>query len=278
MTRTAGPKRMPRHAAPAAVLAVAALALAGCAAGSDSPAGAAASGGTTDQAGAALEPGTVTVFAAASLTEPFEELATRFEAEHPGVEVALNFGGSGGLAEQIVSGAPADVFAAAAEPPMGVVAGAGLAIDPTLFATNTLQLVVPAGNPADVTGLDDLARTELRVALCDPSVPCGAASDALLDRAGIAPAPDTLESDVKAVLTKVSLDEVDAALVYRTDVASAAGAVEGIEVPEAASVVNRYPISVLAGAPRPDAAAAFVAFVTGTEGADVLGALGFGAP
>jgi molybdate transport system substrate-binding protein len=131
-----------------------------------------------------------------------------------------------------------------------------------------------------VSGLDDLDRPELRVALCDASVPCGEASALLLERSGLTAAPDTLESDVKAVLTKVMLGEVDAALVYRTDVIAAGAAVEGIEVTGAASVVNRYPIAAMTEAASSDAAAAadFVAFVTGPEGRAVLDAAGFGAP
>lgn len=250
------------------------LALAGCAAGGG--------GGTDAASSSSASPGpeltSVTVFAAASLTEAFDALAERFEAEHPSVDVVLSYGGSAALAQQIVEGAPVDVFAAAAEPPMQTVVEAGLATDPVVFATNTLELVVPAGNPAGVTGLDDLANPDLRIALCDASVPCGAASAKLLERGDVVAAPDTLESDVKAVLTKVSLGEVDAALVYRTDVIAADDRVEGIEVPGAASVVNRYPIAALTEAQHPDAAAEFVAFVTGDTGRDVLAEAGFGAP
>jgi molybdate transport system substrate-binding protein len=248
----------------------AALLLAGCAA---EPSSGPDASGPTDAA-----PTTLTVFAAASLTEAFDELSMRFEARHPHIEVVVNSGGSGALAQQIVAGAPADVFASAAEPPMQQVMDAGLAEAPIDFATNTLELVVPAGNPAGVTGLDDLGRPELRVALCDPSVPCGAAAATLLERAGVAAAPDTLESDVKAVLTKVMLGEVDAALVYRTDVIAVGDAVERIEVPGAASVVNHYPIAAMTDAASPDAAADFVAFATGIEGRAVLDAAGFGAP
>ena len=260
MTRVLGP----------AIALAAIVALTGCATKACSQPDASA---PTD-AGAA----TVTVFAAASLTEAFDELAERFEAEHPLVEVVLNSGGSAALAQQIVEGAPADVFASAAEPPMQTVIDAGLASDAVVFATNTLELVVPAGNPGGVTGLDDLARPELRVALCDVTVPCGAASEALLARQGVAASADTLESDVKAVLTKVVLGEVDAALVYRTDVIAAGDAVEGIEAPGAASVVNRYPIGAMTDAADPDVAADFVAFVTGPDGRAVLAAAGFGAP
>lgn len=248
------------------------LALAGCASSG--------AGGTDAASSASPGPETtsVTVFAAASLTEAFDALAERFEAEHPSVDVVLSYGGSAALAQQIVEGAPVDVFAAAAEPPMQTVVEAGLASDPVVFATNTLELVVPAGNPAGATGLEDLANPDLRIALCDASVPCGAASVKLLEQDGVVAAPDTLESDVKAVLTKVSLGEVDAALVYRTDVIAADDRVEGIEVPGAASVVNRYPIAALTEAQDPDAAAEFVAFVTGDAGRDLLAEAGFGAP
>ncbi|MFE5670773.1 molybdate ABC transporter substrate-binding protein [Agromyces sp. NPDC056523] len=266
-------RRISRHAA-ALVLAAAALAVAGCAPAAGDGGSAAPAAPESEELG----PATLTVFAAASLTDAFEELAARFEERNPSVEVALNFGGSAALAQQVVEGAPADVFAAAAEPPMQTLVDAGLVDDAVVFATNTLELAVPAGNPAGVTGPADLARTELRIALCDPSVPCGAASATLLDAEGVVAAPDTLESDVKAVLTKVSLGEVDAALVYRTDVLAAGDAVEGIEVPAAASVVNRYPVAALATAPQPDAADAFVALVTGADGRAVLDRLGFGAP
>ncbi|WP_238476288.1 molybdate ABC transporter substrate-binding protein [Agromyces mariniharenae] len=265
--------RMPRAAA--AVGALAALVLAGCASsGANGGTASPAPSDATDDA----EATTLTVFAAASLTEAFDELAERFEAEHPSVDVALSYGGSAALAQQVVEGAPVDVFASAAEPPMQTVVDAGLAGDPVVFATNTLELVVPAGNPAGVTGLDDLADADLRIALCDASVPCGAASVKLLEQEGVVAAPDTLESDVKAVLTKVSLGEVDAALVYRTDVIAAGDEVEGIEVPGAASVVNRYPIAALAEAGDADTAADFVVFVTGDAGRAVLAEAGFGKP
>ncbi|GAA1055810.1 molybdate-binding protein [Agromyces luteolus] len=266
--------RVARVALAAAVVGV----LAACAGGAGDADGTGGPGPATPSTADALESGTITVFAAASLTDAFEELAARFEERHPEVDVVLNLGGSAALAQQVVAGAPADVFAAAAEPPMATVVDAGLADDATVFATNTLELAVPTGNPAGIAGLDDLAREELRIALCDESVPCGAAAATLLDEAGVDAAPDTLESDVKAVLTKVALGEVDAGLVYRTDVRSSGGSVEGIDVPAAASVVNRYPIAALAEAPHPAAAAAFTAFVTGPEGRDVLDRLGFGAP
>ena len=275
MPRRDASARLTGRTAVSAATTLAALVLAGCAStGAGGPASSAASSDVATDA----EPTALTVFAAASLTEAFDELAATFEAEHPSVDVILSFGGSAALAQQVVEGAPVDVFASAAEPPMQAVVDAGLAADPVVFATNTLELVVPAGNPAGVTGLDELADADLRIALCDASVPCGAASAKLLEQEGVVAAPDTLESDVKAVLTKVSLGEVDAALVYRTDVIAAGDEVEGIEVPGAGSVVNRYPIAALTEADDADAAADFVAFVTGDAGRAVLAEAGFGKP
>ncbi|GAA2034871.1 molybdate ABC transporter substrate-binding protein [Agromyces tropicus] len=265
---------MPRRAGIAAVLAAVAAVATGCAANPTTTHAADAPGSPAST----LEPGAFTVFAAASLAHAFDELGDRFERAHPEVDVVVNPGGSAALAQQVVAGAPADVLATAAEPPMEVVVRAGLADEPAVLATNTLELAVPPGNPGGVAGLDDLARADLRIALCDPTVPCGAAAATLLDGEGITPAPDTLEPDVTAVLTKVVLGEVDAGLVYVTDVRSAGDRVEGLDVPAAASVVNRYPIAAVADAPHPRAAAAFVAFVTGPTGREVLAGLGFGAP
>lgn len=222
--------------------------------------------------------GTVTVFAAASLTESFDEIAAAFELAHPNVEVVLSYGGSSGLATQIVEGAPVDVFAAASPATMATVVDAGLAANPVDFTANVLEIAVPVGNPGGIEGIADFANPHLALAVCAVEVPCGAAAQQVFDALGLAAAPDTLEQDVKSVLTKVELGEVDAGLVYRTDVLAAGGAVEGIEFPEAAEAVNRYPIVALTGAPNADAAAAFVAWVLSDAGQTVLQRAGFGAP
>ena len=248
------------------------LLLAGCGGSAD---GDAAATPSTSPAGPS---GTLTVFAAASLTDVFAGLGERLEADHPGLDVQFNFAGSSALATQITQGAPVDVFASANESQMGVVTDAGLADAPRVFAANVLQLAVPAGNPAGVTGLADLAREELAVALCAPQVPCGAAAEDVLAAAGVTAAPDTLEEDVRAALTKVELGEVDAALVYTTDVTAAGAAVEGIDVPEAEQAVNDYPVAVLADAPNPEAAAAFVELVRSEEGQQALADAGFRVP
>ena len=219
---------------------------------------------------------TVTVFAAASLTESFDTIAAAFEDEHPGVDVVAQYGGSSALATQLREDAPADVFASANESTMELAAEVVGA--PAVFATNILVIAVPAGNPAGVDGLEDLADPELRIALCDVAVPCGSASLALLEAQGVVAQPDTLEEDVKAVTTKVALGEVDAALVYRTDARAAGEAVETIEVPGAAKIVSRYPIAVVEATRNPDAAEAFVDWVLSARGRQVLSAAGFGAP
>lgn len=244
----------------AGVVAASALLLAGCA-----PATAGADARTTE----------VTVYAAASLGSAFGSIADAFEDEYPSTEVTLVLDGSSRLATQLTEGAPADVFASADEPTMRVVTDAGRASSPEIFATNTLVIVVPAGNPADVAALEDLARPEVTTVLCAADVPCGAASRTLLDAAGVEVAAASLEQNVTAVLTKVAADEADAGLVYATDAATR-DTVEAIVPVGAAEVVNRYPIVVLDDAPVE--AAAFRDFVTGPAGQAILAGDGFGAP
>ncbi|HYO37479.1 MAG TPA: molybdate ABC transporter substrate-binding protein [Geodermatophilus sp.] len=262
-----------------AVLALAVLAVAGC---GGSAAGGSAStepSGTSGSAEEAGPTGTLTVFAAASLTDVFTGLGQQLEADHPDLTVQFNFAGSSALATQITQGAPADVFASANPAQMAVVTDAGLAAgEPTVFTANVLQIAVPAGNPAGVTGLADFGREELALAVCAPDVPCGAASEDVFAAAGVTPLPDTQEEDARAALTKVELGEVDAALVYATDVTAAGDAVEGIAFPEAEDAVNDYPLVTLAGAPNADAARAFVDLVLSDGGQRALGDAGFRTP
>jgi len=250
---------------------VAALALAGCSTPAAEP-----SPTPTESVAADTLSGTVTVFAAASLTGSFQEIADAFNEEHPDVEIVFNFGGSSGLATQIVEAAPADVFAAASPATMKTVTDAALTDgDPVDFATNVLEIAVAKGNPGGITGLPDFANPDKTIALCAVEVPCGSAAAKLLETAGITPSVDTYEQDVKAVLTKVELGEVDAGLVYVTDVLDAGDAIEGIEVDSAP--VN-YPIATLAASTNKEAAQAFVDFVLSDKGQSILGAAGFGAP
>lgn len=222
--------------------------------------------------------GDVTVFAAASLTESFTTLSESFQEDNPDMTVVFNFGPSSGLSQQITSGAPADVFAAASPATMQTVVDSGDADAPDVFVSNSLQIAVPPDNPGGVTGLADFANADLTIALCAVEVPCGAASEKVFAAAGVRAAPDTLETDVKAALSKVQLGEVDAALVYKTDVIAAGDGVEGIEFPEASEAVNDYPITVLTQAPNSDAAQAFVEYVQSSEGQRVLADAGFDSP
>jgi len=216
------------------------------------------------------------VLAAASLTETFTQLGAEFEAENPGVTVIFSFGASSALAQQVVSGAPGDLFASASPTTMATVTDAGLARgEPVVFVRNRLQIAVPTGNPGGVTGLADFADADLTIALCAEEAPCGAAAAKAFTAAGITPAPDTLEQDVKATLTKVELGEVDAALVYRTDVRAAADTVEGINFPESGDAINDYPIVLLADAPNAEAAQAFLDYVLSEVGLQVLADAGF---
>lgn len=259
-----------RHRTVAAVLT--ALALLG-------PTGCGGAGPTSQPAGDGAISGAVTVFAAASLTESFTRIGRDFEAANQGVTVTFSFAGSSALANQINQGAPADVFAAAAPANMATVTGAGNGDgEPATFVRNRLVIAVPKGNPDAVTGLSDLTRPDAKVALCAEQVPCGAAARTALDSAGVALTPVTLEQDVKAALAKVRLGEVDAALVYRTDVRAAADEVDGVEFPESAAAMNDYPILVLRDAPNKSAARAFVEYVLSDAGRGVLTSAGFQAP
>lgn len=238
--------------------------------------GAACGGSATAPASGDTPSGTVTVLAAASLTEPFERLADRLGEEYPDLEVVFSFGPSSGLVEQVVSGAPADVLATADNATMdNAVAADVVDGEPAVFARNTLTLVVPAGNPGDVTGLPDLAREDLRVAICEPQVPCGTAAGRLLAAAGVVAAPDTLTTDVKEAAALVALGEADAALIYRTDAVAEGDAVETVPAPDSDAVVNDYPVAVLADAPNPSGARAVVAAITGELGRSILAEAGF---
>ncbi len=221
---------------------------------------------------------TLTVFAAASLTTTFEELEGQFEDAHPGVDVKLSFGGSSDLVAQITEGAQADVFASADTANMDKLVAAKLASgDPLEFATNTLMIAVPPGNPAGITNLADLARKDVDLVLCQPEVPCGSAALKVGEAAGLTFEPVSEEESVAGVLTKVEDGEADAGLVYVTDVAAAGDALEGIAFPEAAGAVNHYPIVAVEGSKRADLAQQWIDLVTGA-GQKVLQDAGFGAP
>jgi molybdate transport system substrate-binding protein len=219
------------------------------------------------------------VFAASSLTDAFTEIETGFEAAQAGVDVTLSFAGSSALREQIVEGAPAGVFASASGSIMNQVVEAGLvAGDPQVFAINRLQIVVPAGNPGHVTELADLSNPELLVGLCAQGVPCGDFAQEALGLAGVEASVDSLEPDARALLTKVQSGELDAGIVYVTDVLAAGDLVEGIEIPDEFNVDVMYPIAVLTNGPDEETASAFFDFVLSDAGQSVLESYGFGSP
>ncbi|GAA1340813.1 molybdate ABC transporter substrate-binding protein [Arthrobacter roseus] len=222
--------------------------------------------------------GTLTVFAAASLKDSFEEIADGFEQQHPGVSVRMSFAGSSDLATQIISGAPADVFASADEDTMSTVRAENLIAErPRIFATNTLTIAVPAGNPAGIRSFADLSSADVTTVVCAPQVPCGSAAQTLQDITGIQISPVSEESSVTDVLGKVRTGQADAGLVYVTDIASADGAVDEVPISEAGQAVNRYPIAAIKDG-NEELAEAFVDFVTGEGGQQVLSGHGFGEP
>ena len=249
-------------------VALGALLLAGCGGGGQS-------GGTAPSA--AAEGKTLTVLAAASLTETFNGLEKQFETDHPGVDVKLSYSGSSDLAQQIVNGSPADVFAAASDATMKTVTDAGLtAAAPKVFATNVLQIATAPGNPKGIASFDDLAKPDLKVVVCAPQVPCGAAADKIEKATGVTLKPVSEEADVKSTLGKVTSGDADAGLVYITDVQATKGKVQGVDFPEAKQATTNYPVAVLKNAPQAELAQQWVDTVTGEVGQKALQAAGFG--
>jgi molybdate transport system substrate-binding protein len=223
-------------------------------------------------------PDRLVVLAAASLTDVLPPVVAAFEADHPGMRVTVSLAGSSELVAQVLSGAPADVVVTASEAAMAPALEAGAVVDVTPLARNAPVVVVPAGNPGGVTSVADLADPGLLVALCAPQVPCGAAAAAYLTANGVTPAPDTLDGDVRAVLTRVRLGEVDAGVVYRTDALAAGDAVEEVPAPEVADAATRYLVGVVARATDRPAADAFLRHLLSPAVQEVLADAGFTAP
>jgi molybdate transport system substrate-binding protein len=223
--------------------------------------------------------GTIDVFAAASLTAAFKSEGTAFQAKHPKATVQLNFNGSATLVTQINQGAPADVFASADLANMQKVVAAGNTISqPASFATNKLQIVVGAGNPKGINGLSDLAPSGTVVVLCAPAVPCGNYAGQALAKAGVKVTPKSQEQDVNAVVSKVSLGEADAGIVYATDVKAAGAKVQGVDIPDGQNVIASYPIATVKGGSNPSGGRAFADFVLSAAGQGILASYGFTKP
>lgn len=243
----------------------------------------AACGGDDDSASSGTAPaaepvlaGDITVFAASSLKEAFTEAGRAFEAANPGTKIELSFAASSALREQILSGAPADVFASANASNMDQVVEGGAARAGTDFVTNLLQIAVPAGNAKGVTGLADFANADLLIGLCAEEVPCGQFGRESLANAGVGPSIDTNEPDVKSLLTKIESGDLDAGIVYVTDVMAAGDKVEGIDIPADQNVTASYPIATLAEAANREVADAFVAFILSADGQAIMESYGFG--
>ena len=260
------------------IAAVAAVAVAGCSSSTTTSAPAASSSPAAAPSSPAAATGTITVFAAASLKETFTQLGQQFEAAHPGDTVKFSFGASSTLATQITDGAPADVFASAAPKNMETVVTAGDASNPQDFAKNTAEIAVPPSNPANVTSVSDLAKSSVKVALCEPKVPCGVVAAEVFKNAGITVKPVTLQPDVKSVLTQVELGNVDAGMVYVTDVKAAGSKVKGVTIPASDNASTSYPIATITSSKEMSIAQAFVAYVLSPEGQQVLAAAGFEKP
>lgn len=226
---------------------------------------------------AAAESKTVTVFAAASMQTTFDKLKTTFEADHPGTTVVLNYAGSQALATQLKEGAVADVFVSANDTQMKVITDAGLnAADPKVFATNQLEIAVPPSNPAKIATFADLTKPEVKLVICAPAVPCGAATVKVEAATGTKLKPVSEEQAVTSVMSKVQTGEADAGLVYKTDVIAAGDTVTGIEFSESSKAVNRNPVVLLKSAPQAELAQAWIDLLFSDQGQQVFAAAGFG--
>jgi molybdate transport system substrate-binding protein len=260
------------------IVALATVAVAGCSSSSSSSTSSASSSASAAASSSAATTGTITVLAAASLTGTFTELGKQFEAAHPGDTVKFSFGASSTLATQVTDGAPADVFASAAPKNMDTVVSAGDASNSQDFAKNTAEIAVPPNNPANVTSVNDLAKSSVKVALCQPQVPCGVVAAEVFKNAGITVKPVTLQPDVKSVLTQVELGDVDAGVVYVTDVMAAGSKVKGVVIPSNLNASTLYPIATITSSKEMSIAQAFVAYVLSPAGQQVLAAAGFQKP
>lgn len=223
--------------------------------------------------------GSLIVSAAASLQGAFTEIEVAFEKAHPRLNVTVNFGASSTLAQQIIGAAPVDVFASADEANMAKVADEKLLSDtPTIFATNSLEVIVRKGNPLKITSLSDLSSSGLIYVTCAPEVPIGKYAAQVLQKAALTVRPASFEPDVKGIVAKVASGEADAGIVYATDINATKGATEGVVIPANVNITATYPIASISSSANSAAARAWIAFVTGNEGQAILRAYGFGTP
>jgi len=235
-----------------------------------------ACGGGTVPSGQS-EASSVTVFAASSLTQAFEAMAIEIEEGSPDTAIRFNFGSSSDLATQLEQGARADVYASADEANMTKVVDAGLVEgEPSVLVKNKLEIIVRAGNPEGIRSLEDLADSELVLSLCNEECPAGKYATEALAKAGVSVKPDSLETEVRAVVTRLQVGEADAGIVYASDVASAEGEVEGVQIPDEVNVTATYPIAELTDASS--AAGEFIDFALSERGRAILEDNGFIVP
>jgi molybdate transport system substrate-binding protein len=248
-----------------------ALVLAACSSSSSSPSASSSAPGKPS--------GTVVVFAATSLTDAFDKIGAQFQTANPGVTVKFNYNGSSSLATSITQGAPADVFASAAPANMKVVTDAGDASGtPQIFTRNTAEIMVETGNPQKIKSVSDLANPKIKVVVCAPEVPCGVLAQDVFKNAGVTVKPVSEETNVGGVVTKVTLGEADAGIVYVTDVKANESKAAGVPIPASQNDITEYPIVQVKGAPNATAAKAFISYVLGPAGQQVLASFGFLAP
>ena len=264
-----------KRATALAGLLTAVLTVAGCSSsGGTKPSRAASS----PPAGGAAVKGSITVDAAASLTGAFTTLKAQFVKLHPGTQITFKFGASSDLATQIVQGDAVDVFASAAPANMDAVVNAGLAHHPVNFASNTAEIATPPKNPAHIASVPDLAKSGVKVALCAPKVPCGVVAAEVFKNAKITVKPTATEENVKATLAVVESGEVDAGVVYVTDVKAAGSKVHAVVIPADVNASTQYPIAALTKSNNPALAKAWVDYVLSPAGSQVLQAAGFSRP
>ena len=248
-----------------AAIATTALSIAACS----------SSGGSNAPSNGGLS-GSITVAAASSLTEAFDTIKAQFTKAHPGTTITISYGASSDLATQITNGAPIDVFASASTTNMGDLKSQ--AINPVDFVTNTMEIATPRSNPAQIASVTDLAKPGVKVAVCSAEVPCGVVASQIFKNARITLKPTADEEDVKSTLAAVESGEVDAGMVYVTDVRSAGNKVNGVEIPADLNASTEYPIAALKGSKNPALAKAFVDYVLSPAGKKVLSADGFTKP
>jgi molybdate transport system substrate-binding protein len=230
----------------------------------------------TSSAASAKLSGTLVVFAATSLTAAFDKIGTQFHDVNPGVTVKFNYNGSSSLATQINQGAPADVFASASPKNMTTVTDEQMTSSaPKDFAANSGEIMVESGNPKNIKSVADLANSSLKVVTCAPDVPCGALATEIFKNAGVTVKPVSQEQNVGGVVTKVTLGEADAGIVYVTDVKANGSKTTGVPIPDNQNQVTDYPIAPIKGAPNAAAATAFISYVLGPAGQQILESFGF---